>query len=300
MHFFFVYGAVFWTCWLITEFYKEYISLRQAYVIRNTEAANAHIGGSAEAFEQEKQPIITSRGSERRSSFRSSINPLADLDGSGKHPVATPDAAWPPRRSSLDFINEVRDASLMNHLNTPLRILHAEGAPRKDSIGVLTNRSVSFSGRSVYETPYNARPGYGDGAGSGSNSNSPSKSPATSISGYSGLYAQEGCSDREGDDRDGEFDVDDHLDTETDNESVVEEAVSVQVLNQGSRALVDIPALRLMLRRQVAVGIPASVEDLDVTDAPLHQPPDLQAAGYKGARRVDVVAIEAERVGSFA
>jgi len=222
VHFCFVYGAVFWTCWLITEFYKEYISLRQAYVIRNTEAANAHIGGSAEAFEQEKQPIITSRGSERRSSFRSSINSLADLDGSGKHLGATPDAARSQRRTSLDFINEVRDASLMSHLNTPLRILHAEGAPRKDSIGVLTNRSVSFSGRSVYETPYNARPGYGDGAGSGSNSNSPSKSPATSISGYSGLYAQEGCSDR-----DGEFDVDDHLDTETDNESVVERHVTI-------------------------------------------------------------------------
>ena len=87
--------------------------------------------------------------------------------------------------------------------------------------------------------------------------------------------------------------------TAPDNQGVVEQPTALEIPDQGRRALVDIPALRLMLRRQVAVGVPAAMENLDVADAPLHQPTGLQAAGSKGARRVDVVAVEAERLGGF-
>lgn len=46
IHFVFVYGIVFWTCWLITEHYKEYITLRQMYVLRSVEVPKVALGGS--------------------------------------------------------------------------------------------------------------------------------------------------------------------------------------------------------------------------------------------------------------
>ncbi len=219
VHFFFVYGAVFWTCWLITEFYKEYVSLRQAYVIRNTEAVGAHIGGSAEAFEQDVHPLITPRRSMPDTSTRRSMRSLASRGGAAENPGRTlgtqrtqPDL----HRNSMEYINDVKNAARvdsLNNYNTPLRILHGDGSPRKDSIGAVTNRSVSFSGRSVYETPYNARePCEG----------SPSRSPATSVSGLSveggksAIDAYESC--RNGDRGDEE--------TETDNESLVDRHVT--------------------------------------------------------------------------
>ena len=220
VHFFFVYGAVFWTCWLVTEFYKEYVSLRQAYVIRNTEAAGAHIGGSAEAFEQDVHPLITPRRSMPYSSTRLSMRSPSDRGGTTENPgVLSGPPLTPPnlRRNSMEYINELKDAVRQNGLNnsnTPLRILHAEGSPRKDSVGWITNRSVSFSGRSVYETPYNARQPF-DG--------SPSRSPATSVSGMSveGGASEIGAYDNG---RDGYNHS--HDDTETDGESVVDRHVT--------------------------------------------------------------------------
>ena len=144
VHFLFVYGAVFWTCWLITEQYKEYISLRQAYVIRNTEATSAHIGGSAEAFEQDRQPLITSRGSNVSINNSDESKPWAKTVDSEDEDDQTPLRAdvdkVTPRRGSLDFINETKHESLREK-HTPLRILH-EDSFRKNSLG---NRSVSFN-----------------------------------------------------------------------------------------------------------------------------------------------------------
>lgn len=198
VHFFFVYGAVFWTCWLITEFYKEYVSLRQAYVIRNTEAVGAHIGGSAEAFEQDTRPLITPRWPVPNSSMRRSMRSLTEGDGTTAN-LGHASGPSDLRRNSMEFINDVKNAARVERLstlNTPLRILHGDGSPRKDSISAMTNRSVSLSGRSVYETPYNARQPAGG---------SPSRSPAASVSGVS--------------DRGGE-------ETETDTESVVDRHVT--------------------------------------------------------------------------
>lgn len=61
VHFFFVYAAVFWTCWLITEHYKEYITLRQAYAVRSTELPNTDLGGSTGSFSRDSRPLLATR-----------------------------------------------------------------------------------------------------------------------------------------------------------------------------------------------------------------------------------------------
>ena len=124
VHFVFVYAAVFWTCWLITEQYKEYISLRQAYIVRGTEVPASAIGGSAEAFERERQPLIASRPS-----------------GAWRDDKKEQRGGVTPRRKSLEFIERTKTLSLMEQ-HTPLRILHGAGSARNDSIGA---GSLSFN-----------------------------------------------------------------------------------------------------------------------------------------------------------
>ena len=144
VHFAFVYGAVFWTCWLITEQYKEYISLRQAYVIRNTEASSSHIGGSVDVLEKERQPLITSRASNKGFSFQQENHNGSDGGAEPSKDESEERASTNSRRTSLDFIQEVREESLRRK-NTPLRILYGEHQGRNNS-----GRSVSFN----FDTKY--------------------------------------------------------------------------------------------------------------------------------------------------
>ena len=66
VHFVFVYGVVFWTCWLITEHYKEYITLRQSYVIRSTALPDGALGGSMGAMDTQATPLLASRSPLKR------------------------------------------------------------------------------------------------------------------------------------------------------------------------------------------------------------------------------------------
>lgn len=139
VHFVFVYGAIFWTCWLITEQYKEYISLRQAYVIRNTEASTTHIGGSVDIGEKERQPLITSRGSHQRGFETFQEDGRRVNDGVETSPDDLQRGKpTSPRRNSLEYFHEMREASLKRN-NTPLRILYGDTQGRQSC-----SRSVSF------------------------------------------------------------------------------------------------------------------------------------------------------------
>jgi hypothetical protein len=179
VHFAFVYGAVFWTCWLITEQYKEYISLRQAYVIRNTEASSTHIGGSLDVVENERQPLITSRVSNRGFSFHPDVNGSHDemeasKDDSGEKPNSG--------RSSLDFIQEMREVSLRRK-NTPLRILYGEHQAKRRSSG----RSVSFN----FDKQYALHSKNVSGSSSISDLSTSEWSPETSFSTRSNIETSE-------------------------------------------------------------------------------------------------------------
>ncbi len=85
-----------------------------------------------------------------------------------------------------------------------------------------------------------------------------------------------------------------------DDQRVVEHAATPQILDQPRAALVDVLRLRLMLLRQIAVRVPATVEDLDVAHSAFGQPSGVQAARGEGARRACVLAVEFERLVAFA
>ena len=213
VHFFFVYGAVFWTCWLVTEFYKEYVSLRQAYVIRNTEAAGAHIGGSAEAFEQD----VAARSSRRdgsdavRSSFASGDASRWRIwigERTTEHPgvLSGPPLTRPghlaarrPWSSSTRCEDAVRQPGL-NHLEHAAAdsARGGERPGRTRSGSWITNRSVSFSwdGRCT-RRPTTRGPDTEPGlARVAIQALRPGVRPRPCL-GILSLYAQEGCSERD-------------------------------------------------------------------------------------------------------
>ena len=75
IHFVFVYAAVFWTCWLITEHYKEYVTLRQAYVVRSTVVPGVALGGSTEQADGgEVAPLIGCRSPMKRKHMLASFS----------------------------------------------------------------------------------------------------------------------------------------------------------------------------------------------------------------------------------
>jgi uncharacterized membrane protein YgcG len=74
VHFVFVYGMVFWTCWLITEQYKEYITLRQSYVIRSTALPDGALGGSMGAMDTQSTPLLASRSPMKRQHILARFN----------------------------------------------------------------------------------------------------------------------------------------------------------------------------------------------------------------------------------
>jgi len=112
---------VFWTCWLITEQYKEYISLRQSYVIRCTRIKRGPIGGSAEAFKRENQPLITSRRS--TGSHESCGSPPTGEQGNvGALPSSCKESLRGLRKLSLDLRDKIEARRKDN--GTPLRILY--------------------------------------------------------------------------------------------------------------------------------------------------------------------------------
>src|SRR5207249_11265052 len=66
-------------------------------------------------------------------------------------------------------------------------------------------------------------------------------------------------------------------------ERVVEHAALFQVLDQRSRALVDVLGLPGELRRQIPVLIPTDMTHLNKSDAPLFHPASQQAIAGKGS-----------------
>ena len=79
----------------------------------------------------------------------------------------------------------------------------------------------------------------------------------------------------------------------------VEESPLLKVLDQGSRGLVDIPALRGQVSCDIPVLIPTSVEDLHGSDPAFNHPTGEQSAGGKGAWFGGIGAVEIEDVLRF-
>lgn len=133
----FVYGMVFYTCWLITEHYKEYITLRQAYVVRSTEIPSNALGGSTGAIDAESQPLLAVR------------SPLKK-----KHMLA--------RSSSFDPIGGVRRGKT-GSLKLPRRDASASGTADGLTAGVEMITLCMGNGTSNGSRPMEG----GNGAGSG-------------------------------------------------------------------------------------------------------------------------------------
>ena len=150
VHFVFVYAAVFWTCWLITEQYKEYISLRQSYVVRCTRIKRGPIGGSAEAFKRENQPLITSRRS--TGSHESCGSPDTGEGGHiGALPLSRRESLAGLRKLSLDLRDRIEARRKDN--GTPLRILYGTSPSSQTQD---RQCSISFQPYAVNEQSYSA------------------------------------------------------------------------------------------------------------------------------------------------
>jgi hypothetical protein len=77
-----VFLIVGWTCWLIVEQYKEYIVLRQSYIVRSTELSiDVIAGGGGGGFADHLVPRLTTPTKRRLLSHSS---PTKDGEGSGR------------------------------------------------------------------------------------------------------------------------------------------------------------------------------------------------------------------------
>ena len=142
----FVYAAVFWTCWLITEQYKEYISLRQAYVIRSTEVPSDQMGGSAGPFDQDLPPLLTSRKS-------SHSGDSTDSDGPSRrrNSLLKKDGPFGSGIRTFDDFAEARKSEDRRRDNTPLRILYS--SRNLDGSGTLELRRSSLPHDRIRDVP---------------------------------------------------------------------------------------------------------------------------------------------------
>ena len=135
VHFFFVYGVVFWACWLITEQYKEYITLRQNYVIRSTAMPNDALGGSTGPMPSESTPLIASRSPMKRKNIlarahfsRDKSNSLGD--GTNGHSPNSAGGSGGGGDSGGGAVGKAR--RVVSRLRLPRR--HASGSYNTSSI----------------------------------------------------------------------------------------------------------------------------------------------------------------------
>src|SRR5690606_19729910 len=79
-----------------------------------------------------------------------------------------------------------------------------------------------------------------------------------------------------------------------DGERVIEEASLVEILDERRAALIDVLRLGLMLSGEIAVRIPAAMEDLDHPHAALGEAASVQAARREGAGDARLFPVERE------
>ena len=85
-----------------------------------------------------------------------------------------------------------------------------------------------------------------------------------------------------------------------DHEGVIEHTAALEVHDERGAALVDVPALGLVLTGEIVVGVPAAVEDLNIAHAALGESPRIEAAGGEGAGLAGILAVEGEGFIAFA
>ena len=85
-----------------------------------------------------------------------------------------------------------------------------------------------------------------------------------------------------------------------DDERVVEHPAGLEILDQCRGRLIGVEALGLEIVGEIAVMVPAAVENLHDADAALDEPAGEDQAVGEGSRLVDVIAIHGERLRRFA
>ena len=132
----FLYAAVFWSCWLITEHYKEYISLRQSYILRSMklpkEASRlgpSALGDSTGHAITEAQPVMAAR------------SPLK-----GKHMLAMNGSRENNVFSLKKLVKEQRPDSIANG-NTAVDVAQSntEAAPENEIAGSAKTKTTEVS-----------------------------------------------------------------------------------------------------------------------------------------------------------
>ena len=84
-----------------------------------------------------------------------------------------------------------------------------------------------------------------------------------------------------------------------DDQRFVEHTALLEILNQRRTPLVDVLALRFVFPRQVPMGVPAAMKDLDVADSAFCQTPSVQTTGCERPRLFGIFTVQLKRFFTF-
>jgi len=174
VHCVFVYGVVFWTTWLITEQYKEYITLRQSYVIRSTALPDGALGGSMGAMDTQATPLLPSRSPLKRKHILARFNP------GGRHQLSRQNSAGSSGGASA---GEGSSGGGGDHSGNTGKVRRSGGkirVPRRDASAIGTTVGGETSAVVLQHQQQQQRAGVEDDSNSGAASTA--TAPAAGIS----------------------------------------------------------------------------------------------------------------------